>query len=128
MNGSRVARAAAVELADAIRPDDFAGACVLLLLGEQLICSAADLRERLDEIGLREDEVGPPHMILRALERAGLVRASDPAALRPTYRLTALGRERRELALRDLQGTQVLISHFLARCEERIVRELPRAT
>ena len=109
-------------------PRDFAGACVLMLLHDRGAYSADDLRGRLEEFGLGEDDVGPAEEILEALQYAGLVQETGSSPGVPSYRLTALGGEQLQLALDDLRGTQLLIGRFLARCEERCLRVLPPAS
>lgn len=125
MDGTRVAGDAAVDVVEIGLPGDFVGACVLLLLQDRWAYTTQDLRERLAEVGLREDEVGPAEDILGSLEFAGLVRAITAVDRSTAYRLTPRGDEQLQIALDDLCGAQVHIGRFLARCEKRCLRALP---
>ena len=105
-------------------PEEFERACLLLLLHEQP-CDGGVLRMRLGGLGLTAGDADRTVPMLAALERLGLVRASDGdgAALRTTYRLTSDGLERLGVVTQGLHGTRDLLGWFLARCGEWVVPE-----
>lgn len=105
-------------------PEEFERACLLLLLHEQP-CDGGALRMRLGGLGFATGDADRTVPMLAALERLGLVRASDcdGAARGATYRLTCDGLERLGVVADDLHGTRDLLGWFLARCSEWVVPE-----
>ena len=105
-------------------PEEFERACLLLLLHEQP-CDGGALHMRLCGLGCAAGEADRTVPMLAALERLGLVRASDcdGAGLDTTYRLTSDGLERLGVVAHDLRGTRDLLGWFLARCGEWVLRE-----